>query len=163
MSSGPTRASSRANGHGDERPRVSGPSSNLRSERPDAYRKAPSPQPTSQYASTTHKRTASGNPRPTSLTATTTEDRRYEERRVTERTYEAHIQRLVPRSSGSDKEMRGASRERKAQESQKQKQPEPRSRAADTSQGKQAVRDAALSVPPRRHHGLIRFARCMES
>lgn len=140
MSSGPTRASSRAaNGHGDERPRVSGPSASFRSERAEAYnnnKKAPSPQPGAQFASTSHKRSASGNPRPASRT--TTEERRYEERRVTERTYEAHISRLVPRTNSADKEVAstGGSKERKGQESRSHKPSESRSKAPETNQGK---------------------------
>ncbi|KAF4126755.1 gamma-tubulin complex component 2 [Geosmithia morbida] len=50
-------------------------------------------------ASVHHKRSASGNPRQV-------EERRHEERKVTERTYEAHIQRLVPRSGTPEREQR---------------------------------------------------------
>lgn len=140
MSQGPARASSRANPYGDERPRVSG---TLRTERQDinrqdSNRKAQSPQPGSQYQPTQHKRTASGNPRPISGSTTTTDERRYEERRttehrVTDRTLEAHLQRLGPRPSSHDRDRQGRQRappERKSQEVvPKQKVPQPRSRA----------------------------------
>ena len=135
-SSGPPRASSRAtNGYADEgRPRVPGHSGSFRSERPDAPKKAPSPQPGTQHASTSHKRSASGNPRPGSRT---TDERRYEERRVTERTYEAHLQRLVPRTTSPEtqQQRRSAQYERRAAEVPKTKAAEPRPRA-ETPQGR---------------------------
>jgi gamma-tubulin complex component 2 len=78
----------------------------FKSERADA-KDSPSPQPGGgSFASTSHKRTASGNPRPASRT--TTEERRYENRKVTEKTYEAHMERLVPRMSSPDRAQRRA-------------------------------------------------------
>ena len=130
----PARASSRANGHGDERrPRVSAPSSSFRSDKADAFKKVPSPQPGTQYSSSTsHKRTASGNPRPTSRTP---DERQFEQRKVVERTFEAHLQRLVPRSTTPEREQkRSAQKERRPSEVARQKAPEARSRA-NTLQG----------------------------
>ena len=131
----PARASSRANGYADERrPRVPAPSSSFRSDKGDAYKKAPSPQPSSQNASTSHKRTASGNPRPVNRTV---DERQFEQRKVVERTFEAHLQRLVPRSTTPEKEQRELKRsqhERRPSEAPRPKAPESRSRA-NTLQG----------------------------
>lgn len=131
----PARASSRAaNGYGDERrPRVPGHAgSSFRSDKPDAYKKAPSPQPGTQYTSTSHKRTASGNPRPVSRTA---DERQYEQRKVVERTFEAHLQRHVPRGTTPEREQRrSVQHEKRPLEAPRQKAPEARSRA-ETPQG----------------------------
>ncbi|KAM4056827.1 spindle pole body component [Hirsutella rhossiliensis] len=95
MSSGGTRAPSRANGYGDERSRLSGANTSFRSERTDAKGgPSSSSQPGGAHSSATgtaHKRSASGNPRSATQPA---DERRYEERRVTERTYEAHVERV---------------------------------------------------------------------
>ncbi|KAF7550285.1 hypothetical protein G7Z17_g5822 [Cylindrodendrum hubeiense] len=96
MASGAPRASSRANGQSDERPRVSTHASNsFKSERSESS-KGPSPRPGAFPGM--HKRTASGNPRNTSRNV---EERRFEERRVTERTFEAHLERVIPRTTTS--------------------------------------------------------------
>lgn len=142
MSAGPSRASSRANTYGDERPRVSGPNGSFRSEKADSYRKGPSPQPGSQYASTSHKRTASGNPRPASRTA---EERRYEERRVTEHTYETHLRRLVPRNTSPDREVPRAAGEKKSQDAPRHRQSESRPKA-EIPQGSAPMRDLQLQA-----------------
>ncbi|KAG6008390.1 hypothetical protein E4U21_004595 [Claviceps maximensis] len=52
-----------------------------------------------------HKRSASGNPRLVSRSVTTGE-RRYEERRVTERTFEAHVDKILRRTSSPEKQRR---------------------------------------------------------
>jgi hypothetical protein len=55
---------------------------------------------------------------------------------VTERTYEAHISRLVPRTNSADKEVVSTgSKERKSQESRPHKPSESRSKAPETNQG----------------------------
>lgn len=154
-SNGPPRASSRAtNGYAppDEgRSRVAAAhSGSFRSERSEAPKKAPSPQPGAgvgggegrggaHHGSTSHKRSASGNPRPASRT--TTDERRYEERRVTERTYESHLQRLVPRAASPEREQR-----RSAQHERKATVDVPRSKVseaarprAETPQGEQEI------------------------
>lgn len=95
MSSSLHRTTNRTpNGYPDERARLPAAQGAFKAERV-GIRKAPSPQPIGGLASTSHKRTASGNPRPAGTTAT--EERRHEERRVTERTYEAQLDRLIPR------------------------------------------------------------------
>ncbi|KAL6914051.1 hypothetical protein ACHAP8_001990 [Fusarium lateritium] len=96
MSSGAPRPSGRtsANDYRDERPR--GSAANLKSERSDP-RKGPSPQPNFSSA---HKRSASVNPRATSRHD---EERRFESRRVTERTFEAQLERLVPRNTSPER------------------------------------------------------------
>ena len=131
MSSGATRASSRATaGAGDDRSRLgaSAAAHNLgRSDRP-SLRKASSPQP-DNFASTSHKRSASGRP----LARTTTE-----ERRITERTYEAQYERIVPRHFSPERQpqRRTVPVEKKAEVS-KAKSVESRSQSrADTPQGR---------------------------
>ncbi|CAH0015543.1 unnamed protein product [Clonostachys rhizophaga] len=128
MSSGPARSSSRANGTADERPRVSTTNGSFRAERMESGRKTASPQTSASYGSTQHKRTASGHHRNVSRS---TEERRYEERRITERTIEAHVQRLVPRSTSTDRQRPPV--ERKAPDTHKHKVSEGRSRAETPS------------------------------
>ncbi|KJZ79917.1 hypothetical protein HIM_00631 [Hirsutella minnesotensis 3608] len=127
MSSGGTRASSRANGYGDERSRLSNANGGLRTERSDA-KSGP------QYpSSTAHKRSASGNPRSASQNA---DERRHEERRVTERTYEAHIERV--RTTSPDKApRRSAPVEKRPSGLRRQKSAEwkPKEPAAEPSHG----------------------------
>ncbi|PTD04909.1 Spindle pole body component alp4 [Fusarium culmorum] len=96
MSSGAPRPSGRtsANDYRDERPR--GSAANLKSDRSDP-RKGPSPQPNFSSA---HKRSASVNPRATSRHD---EEHRFESRRVTERTFEAQLERLVPRTTSPER------------------------------------------------------------
>lgn len=136
MSSGAPRASGRASAseHREERPRVSARhTDSFKSERSESS-KGPSPHPGSFPG--VHKRTASGNPRPTSRNV---EERRYEERRVTERTYEAHLERVVPRATSPDRatRRRGPSESRSASEAPRHKAPEARQRdsRAETPQG----------------------------
>lgn len=114
--SGVGRSFSRANsGYVDERPRIT--SANVggysnKHERPEGRNGPPPSHAGSFQASLGHKRSASGNPRPISMAAA--EERRYEERRVTERTYEAQIERIVPRTAGSEKiQRRGAPGDRR--------------------------------------------------
>ncbi|RSM11548.1 hypothetical protein CDV31_006759 [Fusarium ambrosium] len=128
MSSGAPRASGRASAseHREEqRPRVSARhTDSFKSERSESS-KGPSPHPASFPG--VHKRTASGNPRPTSRNV---EERRYEERRVTERTYEAHLERVVPRATSPERatRRRGPSESRSASEAPRYKAPEARQR-----------------------------------
>lgn len=138
MSGAPPRASSRANGY-DERPR--GAHAGLKSERPEAAaKKAPSPQPGYNNASTSHKRTASGNPRPLSRT-TTTEERRHEERRVTERTFETHLERLIPRAASPQRRQAEKKPEKRA-EMARSKSHEKETRA-ETPSGEQCGKGSA--------------------
>ena len=118
-----TRASSRANLHPDEppRPRMSTANGSFRSERPEPRTAS------SQFAQgTSHKRSASGNPRPSSRTA---DERRYEERRVTEREYETRIERNVTRATSPDKMQRkSASTSERKSDASRQKMPEVRAK-----------------------------------
>ncbi|KAH7017415.1 Spc98 family-domain-containing protein [Ilyonectria destructans] len=126
MASGAPRASSRANGQGDERPRVSTHASNsFKSERSESS-KGPSPRPGAFPGM--HKRTASGNPRATSRSV---EERRFEERRVTERTYEAHLERVIPRTTSPERTHRRGvpSETRAAPDAPRHKTPELKVRA----------------------------------
>ena len=129
MSTNPARASSRATSSfpDDGRPR---PSNSFRSQQTtsDAHKKASSPQPTyAQNTSTAHKRTASGNPRPVSRTA---EERQYESTRVTERSYEARLQKMRPIARTPEEgQRRGLQPEKRPSEVPRQKIPEARSRA----------------------------------
>ncbi|OAA61452.1 Spc97/Spc98-like protein [Cordyceps fumosorosea ARSEF 2679] len=127
MSGAPRSSTSRANGYGDERLRMT--SSNVggygssKHERQEG-RNAPTPSGGFQ-ASLGHKRSASGNPRPISMA----EERRYEERKVTERTYEAQIERIVPRTASPEKiQRRSAPGERRPADVPRQKPAEYRPR-----------------------------------
>ncbi|KAF5002543.1 hypothetical protein FDECE_10607 [Fusarium decemcellulare] len=154
MSSGAPRASGRASAseHRDERPRVSATHANsFKSERSESN-KGPSPRPGSFPG--VHKRTASGNPRPSSRNV---EERRYEERRITERTFEAHLERVVPRTTSPERahRRRGPSESRNASEAPKHKAPEPRQRdsRAETPQASLLPHTTAplasrISIPP---------------
>ncbi|KAG5950678.1 hypothetical protein E4U53_004597 [Claviceps sorghi] len=57
------------------------------------------------HAGMPHKRSASGNLRPVHRSVATGE-RRYEERRVTERTFEAHVDKILRRTSSPEKQRR---------------------------------------------------------
>ncbi|PQK10400.1 hypothetical protein BB8028_0002g07220 [Beauveria bassiana] len=115
---------SRANGHGDERPRMT----SSKHERQEGRNNAPPPSLSGSFqASLGHKRSASGNPRPISMAAA--EERRYEERKVTERVYEAQIERIVPRTASPEKiQRRSAPGERKPADISRQKTAEWRPR-----------------------------------
>ncbi|ATY63761.1 Spc97 Spc98 [Cordyceps militaris] len=128
-------ASRRANGHGDERPRMT--SSNVggyssKHERSEGGRNGPPSSLSGGFqASLGHKRSASGNPRPISMAAV--EERRYEERKVTERTYEAQVERVVPRTASPEKiQRRSAPGERKPADVPRQKSAEWRPRDSKT-------------------------------
>ena len=137
MASAPQRTSSRAtNGQGDERLRMSGAGGgSFKTERPADARKAASPQqPASGFAGTAHKRTASGNPRPLSKA---TEERRFEERRITERTYEAHVERVVPRPTSQERaQKRSDKRPAEAVPRHKSADGRPKEPRAETPQGR---------------------------
>lgn len=131
MSSGPARASGRSNGFADERSRVPGANGAFRGERQDA-RRSTSPQ---VDGGASHKRTTSGQPRALSRA---TEERRYEERRVTERTFEAHVERHLSRATSPEKsQRRGPPVEKRPAEVRRQKSTElrPREQRAETPTG----------------------------
>ncbi|OAA47723.1 Spc97 / Spc98 family protein [Metarhizium rileyi] len=135
MASGSARASSRANNYADERIRNPIPNGSFRSERPD-LRASEASHPEAQYPGMAHKRTASGNPRPVNRSIAT-EERRYEERRVTERTFEAHVERILKRNPSPEKQhRRSATGERRESEMRRQKSAEfrPRDSLSDASQ-----------------------------
>ncbi|KAL2208857.1 hypothetical protein CC79DRAFT_1270032 [Sarocladium strictum] len=99
---------------------MSAANGSFRSERPDPRSSA------AQYAqATSHKRSASGNPRPASRTA---DERRYEERRVTEREYETRIERTVARATSPEKLVRRSAGGEKRSEAARQKAPEVRAK-----------------------------------
>ncbi|KAF5123712.1 Spindle pole body component alp4 [Metarhizium anisopliae] len=135
MASGTARAASRANSYADDRMRSSMPNGSFRSERPDP-RAPEASHPEAQYPGMAHKRTASGNPRPVNRSIST-QERRYEERRVTERTFEAHVDRILKRNPSPEKQhRRSATGERREGEVRKQKSTEfrPRDSQSDASQ-----------------------------
>lgn len=134
MASGPARASSsRANNYADDRFRNSVPNGGFRSE-------AASYADGAQQPGMAHKRSASGNPRPVNRTTTTTstDEKRYDERRITERTFEAHVDRMLKRTASPEKQSRrsGAS-DRKDSELRRQKSVEfrPKESVSETAQG----------------------------
>ncbi|GAB0132534.1 hypothetical protein EsDP_00000967 [Epichloe bromicola] len=109
MASRAARASNRYGNHAEDR---------LRSSADAAFN------PDSQYPGMPHKRTASGNPRPVNR-STSTEERRYEERRVTERTFEAHVDRILKRNPSPEKQhRRSGTGERRDGEAGRQKSSE---------------------------------------
>ncbi|KAF5632631.1 spindle pole body component alp4 [Fusarium tjaetaba] len=128
MASGAPRASGRtsANDYRDERPRVS---NNLKGERSDS-RKGP-PSTTQSNFSNVHKRSASGNPRTSSRNE---EERRFETRRVTERTFEAHLERAVPRNTSPERSHRrnAPSESRATSKAPRHDTPEARQSRAET-------------------------------
>ncbi|KAI7770800.1 hypothetical protein LZL87_004587 [Fusarium oxysporum] len=128
MASGAPRASGRtsANDYRDERPRVS---TNLKGERSDS-RKGP-PSTTQSTFSNVHKRSASGNPRASSRNE---EERRFETRRVTERTFEAHLERAVPRNTSPERSHRrnAPSESRATSKAPRHDTPEARQSRAET-------------------------------
>lgn len=130
MSSGAPRPSGRtsANDYRDDRPRVS--AANLKSERSDS-RKGPSPQPNFSGA---HKRSASTNPRAASRHD---EERRFESRRVTERSFEAQLERVVPRTTSPERAHRrnAASESRNTSKTPRNDIPEARQSRAETPMG----------------------------
>nr|RBQ82870.1 hypothetical protein FVER53263_06116 [Fusarium verticillioides] len=129
MASGAPRASGRtsANDYRDERPRVS---TNLKGERSDS-RKGPPPSTTQSNFSNVHKRSASGNPRTSSRNE---EERRFETRRVTERTFEAHLERAVPRNTSPERSHRrnAPSESRATSKAPRHDTPEARQSRAET-------------------------------
>ncbi|KAJ4164573.1 hypothetical protein LMH87_006242 [Akanthomyces muscarius] len=113
--SGASRASNRANGHGDETPRMASSNAGGHGSKRERQEGRNGPPPSGSFqASLGHKRSASGNPRPISMA--TTEERRYEEqRKVTERTYETHADRIVLRTASPEKiQRRSAPGDRKS-------------------------------------------------
>ncbi|RBQ66926.1 hypothetical protein VDGD_08990 [Verticillium dahliae] len=94
------------------RPRMSNAqgsfTSSNRHERPDS--RQAQPQSDGRFESTSHKRTASGNPRPSSRTH---EDRRIEERR-TERTFVTQLERLTQRTRSPQRAERSSTTSAKA-------------------------------------------------
>ncbi|KAG6016970.1 hypothetical protein E4U54_008834, partial [Claviceps lovelessii] len=125
MASGAPRASgTRYSSHAEERVRSSA----------DA---AFNPEPQQQHPGMQHKRSASGNPRLVSRSITTGE-RRYEERRVTERTFEAHVDKILRRTSSPEKQRRrsGTGGEKRDGDVRRQKSVEfrPRDSVSDPAQ-----------------------------
>ncbi|KAJ6785498.1 hypothetical protein PWT90_04310 [Aphanocladium album] len=147
--SGVPRSSSRANGYGDERPRMT--SSNVggyssKHERQEGRGGPPPSLSGSFQASLGHKRSASGNPRPISMAAA--EERRYEERKITERTYEAQVDRIVPRTASPEKiQRRSAPGERKPADVPRQKSAEWRPKDSK-SDGAQAPWNPQVTLRP---------------
>lgn len=136
MASGAARASNRASSYADERLRNPNPNGSFKNERPDP-RASEAPQAQAQFPGMAHKRTASGNPRPVNRSIST-EERRYEERRVTERTFEAHVDRMLKRNPSPEKQhRRSATGERREGEVRRQKSVEfrPRDSLSDAPQG----------------------------
>jgi gamma-tubulin complex component 2 len=138
MASGAARASSRANSYADERQRNPNPdpNGNFKGEAPDP-RASEASYAEPQFPGMAHKRSASGNPRPPNRPMST-EERRYEERRVTERTFEAHVDRILKRTSSPEKQhRRSATGERREGEARRQKSTEfrPRDSPSDASAG----------------------------
>lgn len=121
------RATNGTSAAGDKaRPRMSAHDS-FKSQQSEAKQKAPSPQP--QFAGTSHKRSASGNPRPASRA---TEERRTERHVVTTR------ETLVSRTKSPDRRSAAAAPSAKSRGTDGERQ-----RASEAK-----VKDARAEPPP---------------
>ncbi|KAG6259750.1 hypothetical protein E4U24_000066 [Claviceps purpurea] len=93
MASGAPRASNRySRSYAEER---------VRSSAETAF----NPEPQEHFPGLQHKRSASGNPRPVNRSVVT-EERRHDERRVTERTFEAHVDKMLRMTTSPEKQTR---------------------------------------------------------
>ncbi|PHH90926.1 hypothetical protein CDD83_2225 [Cordyceps sp. RAO-2017] len=140
MSSGGTRAPSRANER--SRPTAGGANGGGGGSGSGSFRGGG---PDAKFPSTAHKRTASGNPRSASQAA---EERRHEERRVTERTYEARIERVVRATSPDKAQKRAADRRPPGLRRQKSPEWRPRDAPAEPPQA-QAPWNPEVTLLPR--------------
>lgn len=100
MSSGATRASSRANGQSDTRSRANTPHGGPMKGEKIETRKAASPQLPSEFGNSFHKRSASGRP----LGRPTGDERHHEERKVTERLFETRLERTTSRQLSPERQ-----------------------------------------------------------
>ncbi|KAG6050913.1 hypothetical protein E4U17_006343 [Claviceps sp. LM77 group G4] len=93
MASGAPRASNRySSSYAEER---------VRSSAETAF----NPEPQDHFPGLQHKRSASGNPRPVNRSVVT-EERRHDERRVAERTFEAHVDKMLRMTTSPEKQTR---------------------------------------------------------
>ncbi|PTB80319.1 hypothetical protein M440DRAFT_1388632 [Trichoderma longibrachiatum ATCC 18648] len=143
MSSGVRkRASSRANANAfaDERSRISGANGSFRSGTADA-RNAEAPQ---LGDSESHKRPSPGN---ASRVGKARDERRYDERKVVERTFDAHVERGTPRTASPAKQEQ---QRRSQQQQQHQQQQQADKRPAEMRRQKSStdLRHVRAETPP---------------
>ncbi|PTB45388.1 uncharacterized protein TrAFT101_000836 [Trichoderma asperellum] len=120
MSGVRTRASSRASAFADERSRVPGANGNLRRSAADAKNAEAGPFGNNE----SHKRSSpAGNARAASRAK---DERRYEERKVTERTFEAHVERVISRTNSPAKQQQQQQQPQRRSTLQQQQPPEKR-------------------------------------
>ncbi|KAF3360901.1 hypothetical protein VdG1_04766 [Verticillium dahliae VDG1] len=127
------------------RPRMSNAqgsfTSSNRHERPDS--RQAQPQSDGRFESTSHKRTASGNPRPSSRTH---EDRRIEERR-TERTFVTQLERLTQRTRSPQRAERSSTTSAKAKAPETHKTSESQQKEARVEPPAEPWRPEACLLP----------------
>jgi gamma-tubulin complex component 2 len=139
MSSGArTRASSRANAFADERSRVPGANGSFRSGAADAKNAEAGPMGDSE----SHKRSSPGNARGIGRAK---EERRYEERKVIERTFEAHVERVTSRTNSPAKQQQQQQQQRRAQQPPEKRPAEMRRQKSSTDLRPREVR---AETPP---------------
>lgn len=139
MSSGVrTRASSRATAFVDERSRISGANGSFRNGMADA-RNAEAPQ---LGDSESHKRASPGN---ASRVGKARDDRRYEERKVVERAFEAHADRITTRAASPAKQEQ---QRRSQQQQQQQTDKRPAEMRRQKSSTDLRSRDVRAETPP---------------
>lgn len=148
MSGVRTRASSRASVFADDRSRVPGANGNFRRGAADAKNAEAGPFGNNE----SHKRSSpAGNARAASRAK---DERRYEERKVTERTFEAHVERVASRTNSPAKSQQQQQPQRRStlQQQQQQQQQPPPQRPAEMRRQKSSTdlrqREMRAETPP---------------
>lgn len=136
MSGVRTRASSRASVFADDRSRVPGANGNLRRAAADAKNAEAGPFGSSESQK---RSTPAGNAR---AVGRAKDERRYDERKVTERTFEAHVERVVSRTNSPVKQPQRRPTLQQSQQQPPQQQP-PEKRPAEMRQ-----REMRAETPP---------------
>lgn len=146
MSGVRTRATSRASTFADERSRVPGANGNFRRGVADAKNAEAGPFGNNE----SNKRSSpASNARAASRAK---DERRYEERKVTERTFEAHVERVISRTNSPAKQQQQPQRRSTQQQQQQQQQPPPEKRPAEMRRQKSSTdlrqREMRAETPP---------------
>lgn len=146
MSGVRTRASSRASAFADERSRVPGANGNLRRSAADAKNAEAGPFGNNE----SHKRSSpAGNARAASRAK---DERRYEERKVTERTFEAHVERVISRTNSPAKQQQQQQQPQRRSTLQQQQQQPPEKRPPEMRRQKSSTdlrqREMRAETPP---------------
>lgn len=145
MSGVRTRASSRASVFADDRSRVPGANGNLRRAAADAKNAEAGPFGSNESQK---RSTPAGNAR---VVSRAKDERRYEERKVTERTFEAHVERVVSRTNSPVKQPQRRPTLQQSQQQPQQQQP-PEKRPAEMRRQKSSTdlrqREMRAETPP---------------